>query len=121
MQGEMSKDLALELMENSLAKYVNMMENDAKLRLKAIELQAKKTQLKMWTSYVPPATSSKATHDFKTYKGALQGKFQHVIARQHASRLPYHSPCAYCLTTSFTSMLTTHTTRHLYFIKRRRI
>ena len=40
-----------------------MMEDDAKRRLKAAELQAKKTRLRMWTNYVPPATNSKAIHD----------------------------------------------------------
>lgn len=40
-----------------------MMEEDAKRRLKAAELQAKKTRLKIWTNYVPPATNSKAIHD----------------------------------------------------------
>ena len=54
-------------MENGLAKYVewiaNMMENDAKRRLKAAELQAKKSRLRIWTNYVPPATNSKAIRD----------------------------------------------------------
>ena len=40
-----------------------MMEDDAKRRLKTAELQAKKTRLRMWTNYVPPATNSKAIHD----------------------------------------------------------
>ncbi|XP_048333257.1 ribonuclease TUDOR 1 [Ziziphus jujuba] len=65
--GESAKDLALELVENGYAKYVewsaNMMEEEAKRRLKAAELQAKKTRLKIWTNYVPPATNSKAIHD----------------------------------------------------------
>ena len=50
-----------------LAKFVewsaNMMEEDAKRRLKAAELQAKKSRLRIWTNYVPPATNSKAIHD----------------------------------------------------------
>ncbi|XP_022736123.1 ribonuclease TUDOR 1 [Durio zibethinus] len=66
-EGETAKDLALELVENGLAKYVewsaNMMEDDAKRRLKAAELQAKKTRLRIWTNYVPPATNSKAIRD----------------------------------------------------------
>lgn len=49
------------------AKYVewsaNMMEDDAKRRLKAAELQAKKDRLRIWTNYVPPASNSKAIHD----------------------------------------------------------
>ncbi|KAF2321361.1 hypothetical protein GH714_040435 [Hevea brasiliensis] len=65
--GESAKDLALELVENGLAKYVewsaNMMEDDAKRRLKNAELQAKKSRLRIWTNYVPPPTNSKAIHD----------------------------------------------------------
>ncbi|KAF5743635.1 TUDOR-SN protein 1 isoform 1 [Tripterygium wilfordii] len=65
--GEAAKDLALELVDNGLAKYVewsaNMMEDDAKRRLKNAELQAKKTRLRFWTNYVPPPTNSKAIHD----------------------------------------------------------
>ncbi|XP_044504152.1 ribonuclease TUDOR 1-like [Mangifera indica] len=66
-EGESAKDLALELVENGLAKYVewsaNLMEEDAKRRLKNAELQAKKSRLSIWTNYVPPATNSKAIHD----------------------------------------------------------
>ncbi|XP_068666121.1 ribonuclease TUDOR 1-like [Aristolochia californica] len=65
--GGSAKDLALELVENGLAKFVewsaNMMEEDAKRRLKNAELQAKKERLRTWTNYVPPATNSKAIHD----------------------------------------------------------
>lgn len=49
------------------AKYVewsaNMMEEDAKRKLKNAELQAKKSRLRIWTNYVPPASNSKAIHD----------------------------------------------------------
>ncbi|KAI6675794.1 hypothetical protein NL676_003700 [Syzygium grande] len=62
-----AKDLALELLENGLAKYVewsaNMMEEEAKRRLKAAELQAKKSRLRFWTNYVPPPSNSKAICD----------------------------------------------------------
>ncbi|KAG9447344.1 hypothetical protein H6P81_013472 [Aristolochia fimbriata] len=65
--GDSAKDLALELVENGLAKYVewsaNMMEEDVKRRLKNAELQAKKDRLRIWTNYVPPVTNSKAIHD----------------------------------------------------------
>ncbi|XP_021829362.1 ribonuclease TUDOR 1 [Prunus avium] len=65
--GDSAKDLALELVENGYAKYVewsaNMMEEDAKRRLKAAELEAKKSKLRIWTNYVPPVTNSKAIHD----------------------------------------------------------
>ncbi|KAE9604221.1 putative micrococcal nuclease [Lupinus albus] len=65
--GESAKDLALELVENGFARYVewsaNMMEEEAKRRLKTAELQAKKTRLRVWTNYVPPPSNSKAIHD----------------------------------------------------------
>ncbi|CAE6089755.1 unnamed protein product [Arabidopsis arenosa] len=65
--GETVKDLGLELVENGLAKFVewsaNMMEDEAKRKLKAAELQCKKDKVKMWGNYVPPATNSKAIHD----------------------------------------------------------
>ncbi|XVF23815.1 hypothetical protein REPUB_Repub13aG0072000 [Reevesia pubescens] len=47
-----------------------MMEDDAKRRLKAAELQAKKTRLRIWTNYIPPATNSKAIHD-QNFKGKV--------------------------------------------------
>lgn len=40
-----------------------MMEEEAKKKLKAAELQCKKDRVKMWANYVPPATNSKAIHD----------------------------------------------------------
>lgn len=40
-----------------------MMEDEAKRKLKAAELQCKKDKVKMWGNYVPPATNSKAIHD----------------------------------------------------------
>ncbi|KAG7554358.1 Staphylococcal nuclease (SNase-like) OB-fold [Arabidopsis suecica] len=40
-----------------------MMEDEAKRKLKAAELQCKKDRVKMWGNYVPPATNSKAIHD----------------------------------------------------------
>ncbi|XP_010483859.1 PREDICTED: staphylococcal nuclease domain-containing protein 1 [Camelina sativa] len=66
-EGETVKDLGLELIENGLAKYVewsaNMLEEEAKKKLKAVELQCKKNRVKMWANYVPPASNSKAIHD----------------------------------------------------------
>ncbi|CAI9773683.1 unnamed protein product [Fraxinus pennsylvanica] len=65
--GESAKDLALELVETGLAKYVewsaSLLEDDVKRRLKNAELLAKKNRFRMWTNYVPPATNSKAIHD----------------------------------------------------------
>lgn len=40
-----------------------MMEEEAKRRLKTAELEAKKSRLRMWTNYVPPASNSKAIHN----------------------------------------------------------
>nr|XP_016496518.1 PREDICTED: staphylococcal nuclease domain-containing protein 1-like [Nicotiana tabacum] len=65
--GESAKNLGLELVENGYAKYIdwsaNMLEGEVKKQLKDAELQAKKTRLRIWTNYVPPATNSKAIHD----------------------------------------------------------
>ncbi|XVF49480.1 hypothetical protein PTKIN_Ptkin04bG0016200 [Pterospermum kingtungense] len=96
-EGETAKDLALELVENGLAKYVdwsaNMMEEDAKRRLKAAELQAKKSRLRIWTNYVPPATNSKAIHDQN-----FTGKVVEVVSGDCIvvadDSIPYGSPLA---------------------------
>ncbi|PIA40659.1 hypothetical protein AQUCO_02400015v1 [Aquilegia coerulea] len=64
---DMAKDLALELVENGLARYLdwsaNMMEEEARRRLKGAELKAKKDRLRMWTNFVPPTSDSKAVHN----------------------------------------------------------
>ncbi|KAI8544128.1 hypothetical protein RHMOL_Rhmol08G0271500 [Rhododendron molle] len=95
--GESAKDLALELIENGLAKYVewsaSMMEEDAKRRLKSAELEAKKTRLRLWTNYVPPATNSKAIHDQN-----FTGKVVEVVSGDCVivadDSVPYGSPLA---------------------------
>ncbi|KAL4383252.1 hypothetical protein GQ457_15G007210 [Hibiscus cannabinus] len=95
--GETAKDLALELVENGLAKYVewsaNMMEDDAKRRLKAAELEAKKARLRIWTNYVPPATNSKAIRDQN-----FTGKVVEVVSGDCIvvadDSAPYGSPLA---------------------------
>ncbi|XP_010546113.1 PREDICTED: staphylococcal nuclease domain-containing protein 1-like [Tarenaya hassleriana] len=95
--GETVKDLGLELVENGLAKYVewsaNMMEDEAKRKLKAAELQAKKNRLRMWTNYVPPATNSKAIHDQN-----FTGKVVEVVSGDCVvvadDSIPYGSPLA---------------------------
>ncbi|KFK44527.1 hypothetical protein AALP_AA1G268200 [Arabis alpina] len=46
----------------------NMMEEEAKKKLKAAELQCKKNKVKMWANYVPPASNSKAIH-YQTFTG----------------------------------------------------
>ncbi|KAK8325340.1 hypothetical protein V6Z12_A11G046000 [Gossypium hirsutum] len=96
-EGDTAKDLALELVENGLAKYVewsaNMMEDDAKRRLKSAELQAKKARLRMWTNYVPPATNSKAIRDQN-----FTGKVVEVVSGDCIvvadDSIPYGSPLA---------------------------
>ncbi|KAG8638569.1 ribonuclease TUDOR 1 [Manihot esculenta] len=95
--GESAKDLALDLVENGLAKYVewsaNMMEDDAKRRLKNAELQAKKSRLRIWTNYVPPPTNSKAIHDQN-----FTGKVVEVVSGDCMivadDSVPYGSPLA---------------------------
>ncbi|XP_052182373.1 ribonuclease TUDOR 1-like [Diospyros lotus] len=95
--GESAKDLALELIENGLAKFVewsaSMMEDDAKRKLKSAELQAKKTRLRIWTNYVPPATNSKAIHDQN-----FTGKVVEVVSGDCIivadDSVPYGSPLA---------------------------
>ncbi|XP_034706766.1 ribonuclease TUDOR 1-like [Vitis riparia] len=95
--GDSAKDLALELVQNGLAKFVdwsaNMMEEDAKRRLKSAELQAKKERLRIWTNYVPPATNSKAIHDQN-----FTGKVVEVVSGDCIivadDAVPYGSPLA---------------------------
>ncbi|KAG5029883.1 hypothetical protein JHK87_013397 [Glycine soja] len=95
--GDSAKDLALELVENGFAKYVewsaNMMEEEAKRKLKTSELQAKKNRLKIWTNYVPPATNSKAIHDQN-----FTGKVVEVVSGDCIivadDLIPYGSPLA---------------------------
>ncbi|KAG0489901.1 hypothetical protein HPP92_006764 [Vanilla planifolia] len=95
--GDTAKDLALELVQNGLAKYVewsaNMMEDEAKRRLKGAELQAKKERLRLWISYVPPQTNSKAIHDQN-----FTGKVVEVVSGDCIivadDSVPYGSPLA---------------------------
>ncbi|KAE8727131.1 TUDOR-SN protein 1 isoform 2 [Hibiscus syriacus] len=96
-EGDTAKDLAMELLENGLAKYVewsaNMMEDDNKRQLKSAELQAKKARLRMWTNYIPPATNSKAIHDQN-----FTGKVVEVVSGDCIvvadDSIPYGSPLA---------------------------
>ncbi|XP_074569657.1 ribonuclease TUDOR 2-like isoform X1 [Curcuma longa] len=95
--GDTAKDLAVELVQNGFAKYVewsaNMMENEAKHKLKAAELQAKKERLRIWTNYVPPASNSKAIHDQN-----FTGKVVEVVSGDCIivadDAVPYGSPLA---------------------------
>ncbi|CAL5017202.1 unnamed protein product [Urochloa decumbens] len=64
-----AKDLALELVEDGLAKYVewsaSMLGAETKIKLKNAELQAKKEQLRIWTGFQPPATNTRPIHNQK--------------------------------------------------------
>ncbi|CAD6250843.1 unnamed protein product [Miscanthus lutarioriparius] len=95
--GETAKDLALELVENGLAKYVewsaNMLDVEVKIKLKNAELQAKKDQLRFWTGFKPPVTNSKPIHDQK-----FTGKVVEVVSGDCIivadDAAPYGSPSA---------------------------
>ncbi|XP_025825296.1 ribonuclease TUDOR 1-like [Panicum hallii] len=67
--GNTAKDLALELVENGFAKYMewsaNMLGAETKRKLKNAELQAKKEQLRIWTGYQLPVTNTTPIHNQK--------------------------------------------------------
>ncbi|RLM64504.1 hypothetical protein C2845_PM16G06490 [Panicum miliaceum] len=67
--GNTAKDLALELVENGFAKYMewsaNMLGAETKRKLKNAELQAKKEQLRIWMGFQPPVTNTTPTHNQK--------------------------------------------------------
>ncbi|GAB2257923.1 hypothetical protein Droror1_Dr00014083 [Drosera rotundifolia] len=95
--GDTPKDLALELVENGLAKVVDwsasMMDDGAKSKLKAAELEAKKNRIRIWTNYVPPPSNSKAIHNQN-----FTGKVVEVVSGDCIivadDALPYGSPLA---------------------------
>ncbi|THU53720.1 hypothetical protein C4D60_Mb10t17430 [Musa balbisiana] len=95
--GDTAKDLALDLVQNGFARFLewsaNMMEDEAKRKLKAAELQAKKDRLRIWTNYVPPASNSKAIHDQN-----FTGKVVEVVSGDCIivadDAVPYGSPLA---------------------------
>ncbi|CAI9267357.1 unnamed protein product [Lactuca saligna] len=94
--GESAKDLALELIENGFAKYVewsaSMMEDEARRKLKAAELQAKKNKIRLWTNYIPPATNSKAISDNFSGKVVEVVSGDCIIVADDSS--PFGSPSA---------------------------
>ncbi|KAL1814529.1 hypothetical protein ACET3Z_017103 [Daucus carota] len=65
--GELIKDLAVQLLENGLAKYVewsaSFLQDKVRLQLKNSELAAKNNRLRMWNNYMPPPTTSQAIKD----------------------------------------------------------
>nr|KAJ0215861.1 hypothetical protein LSAT_V11C300138810 [Lactuca sativa] len=94
--GESAKDLAMQLIENRYAKYVewsaSMMEDEARRKLRVAELLAKKTKLWLCTKYVPPTTNSKAISD------NFIGKVVEVVSGDYIvlvdDSLPFGSPAA---------------------------
>lgn len=54
------------------------MEDEAKKKLKAAELEAKKTRLRIWTNYVPPTSNSKAIHD-QNFTGKVKYTLIHFL------------------------------------------
>lgn len=72
--GDVAVDLALELVKNGLAKYVEwsakLLEEDARRQLKNAELLAKKERLRLWINYVPPPSNSTAIRD-DNFKGKV--------------------------------------------------
>ncbi|CAI0449766.1 unnamed protein product [Linum tenue] len=77
--GDTAKDLALELVENGLAEYVewraSCLEEDARRRLRSADLEAKKSRRNMHTNYNPGVKNSKAIHDQK-----FTGKVVEVVS-----------------------------------------
>lgn len=67
-----------------------MMEEEAKRQLKAAELQAKKSKLRIWTSYVPPVTNSKAIHDQNFTGKVLTNKLYDYVHLSKHYALSYH-------------------------------
>ncbi|KAL8123218.1 ribonuclease TUDOR 1-like [Apium graveolens] len=62
------KDLAEQLVENGLAKFVDcgtLLPADIKRRLKSSELEAKRSRLRMWKNYTSPPTDTRAIIDQK--------------------------------------------------------
>ncbi|XP_074374885.1 ribonuclease TUDOR 1-like isoform X2 [Apium graveolens] len=61
------KDLAVQLVENGLAKYVercaHFLQDNVKQLLKRSELAAKESRLRMWTNYTPPPTTARKVED----------------------------------------------------------
>ncbi|XP_076911502.1 ribonuclease TUDOR 2-like [Bidens hawaiensis] len=94
--GDSPKDLAMELIENGYAKYVewsaSMMEDEARRKLKAAELLAKKNKLRLWTNYVPPSTNSKAISDNFTGKVVEVVSGDCIVVADES--LPFGSPAA---------------------------
>ncbi|KAL6650681.1 hypothetical protein ACP70R_009606 [Stipagrostis hirtigluma subsp. patula] len=67
--GDTVMDLALELVENGFAKYIdwsaNMLGAEMKAKLKTADLQAKKDQLRIWTGFKPPVTNTRPIYNQK--------------------------------------------------------
>nr|KAJ0210024.1 hypothetical protein LSAT_V11C400184580 [Lactuca sativa] len=88
--GESTKDLEMKLIENGYGKYVEWSATQRKL--KVVELLAKKTKLRLWTNYVPPATNSKAISDDFTGKVVEVVSGDYIVVADDS--LPFGSPAA---------------------------
>lgn len=69
-----------------------MMEDEARRKLKAAELQAKKNKIRLWTNYIPPATNSKAISDNFSGKVVEVVSGDCIIVADDSS--PFGSPSA---------------------------
>ncbi|XP_006653357.1 ribonuclease TUDOR 1-like [Oryza brachyantha] len=95
--GDMAKDLALELVQNGLSKYVewsaNMLDPQLKIKLRNADLQAKKEHIRMWTGFKPPVTNTTPIKN-KNFTGKvieLMNGYCIVVADDVG---PYGSPSA---------------------------
>ncbi|GFY80227.1 TUDOR-SN protein 1 [Actinidia rufa] len=85
--GELAKDLALELIENC-----KLDEGLGQAAAEVCRTSGKKTRLRYWTNYVPPATNSKAVQDQN-----FTGKVVEVVSGNCVitdDSVPYGSPLA---------------------------
>ncbi|KAF0894175.1 hypothetical protein E2562_035697 [Oryza meyeriana var. granulata] len=95
--GDVAKDLSLELVQNGLAKYVewsaNMLDPQLKIKLRNADLQVKKEQLRIWTGFKPPVTNTKPIQNQKfTGKVIEVLNWYCIVIADDAG--PYGSPSA---------------------------
>ncbi|KAG8081814.1 hypothetical protein GUJ93_ZPchr0014g46995 [Zizania palustris] len=97
--GDGVKDLALELVQNGFARYIewsaNMLDLQLKIKLRNADGQAKKDQLKIWAGYKPPVTNTKPIHNKKITGKVIEvvNGFCIIVADDAE---PYDSPSAEC-------------------------
>uniref|UniRef100_A0A0E0KQ46 Ribonuclease n=1 Tax=Oryza punctata TaxID=4537 RepID=A0A0E0KQ46_ORYPU len=95
--GDAVKDLALELVQNGLAKYVewsaNVLDPQLKTKLRNADLQVKKEQLRIWTGFKPPVTNTKPIHNQKFTGKVIEVVNGHCLIIADDAE-PYGSPSA---------------------------